>query len=167
MSGRLIVFSGPPCSWKSTLAAQLARKRELPHLEMDRTRRRLMPRSEHTREDRQIAYRAMLYAAELLLERGLDVVLDAPYGHAEDRRELSETAERTAARLFLIECAVSPEMAVERFRRRGPDAVRRDLTEERVKELVGSFHYQNTGLWLDTNLLPAEVCLQRVEAYVG
>ncbi len=167
MPGRLIVFSGPPCSWKSTLAALLAGKTGLPHLEMDRARARLLPRAGHTREDRRVAYRAMLFAAEPLLERGLDVILDAPYGHEEDRREVEETAARTGAGFFLIECEVPEDTAAERFLRRGPDPVRRDLTGQRVRELVRDFRYRNTGLRLDTGRLTLEECFQRIEAYLG
>src|SRR3954447_6608285 len=85
---RLIVFSGPPCSGKSTLAAEVARRLSLPHLSMDATRRRILPDAPHTRADRQAAYRAMHWAAELLLDAGASAVLDAPYGHAEDRADL-------------------------------------------------------------------------------
>ena len=63
----LIVFAGPPCAGKSTLAAEVARRRDLPVLSMDATRRRILPAAAHTRADRQVAYRAMHLAAELLL----------------------------------------------------------------------------------------------------
>jgi len=73
---------------------------------MDATRQRLLPGASHTRADRAVAYRAMLFAAELLLGVGAGAVLDAPYGHAEDRADLARVA---AGQWKLIECRVSPE----------------------------------------------------------
>jgi len=110
------VFAGPACSGKSTLAAEVARRRGWPHLSMDATRQRLLPGASHTRADRAVAYRAMLFAAELLLGVGAGAVLDAPYGHAEDRADLARVA---AGQWKLIECRVSPEAAVARLRARG------------------------------------------------
>ena len=62
---------------------------------------------------------------------------------------------------------VSIRTAAERFLRRGPDPVRRDLTGQRVRELVRDFRYRNTGLRLDTGRLTLEECFQRIEAYLG
>jgi predicted kinase len=125
---------------------------------MDRTRALLIPDSPHDRRDRRIAYRAIHWAAELLLRCGQGVILDAPYGHEEERREVDEMAARIPARLRLIECSVSPETAVERFRMRGPDPIRRDLNEERVRELVRAYNYRRTGLLLDTDRKTVEEC---------
>ena len=158
-----IVFAGPPCSGKSTLAAELARRRRIPHLQLDTTRARIMPDSPHTRADRAVAYRAIHFAAELLLTNGLSVILDAPYGHPEDREEVFCIA---GADLRLIECRVSPETAVKRFRARGPDPIRIDLTPERVDAMVRAAEYSGAGLLLDTNVLTPDECLQRIEAFV-
>ncbi len=87
----LIVFAGPPCSGKSTLAAELARRRGLPHLSMDATRQRILPGT-HTAADRRAAYRAMHWATELLAHAGASVILDAPYRLPEDREELARLA---------------------------------------------------------------------------
>lgn len=163
---KLIVFSGPACSGKSTLAAQLSLELGIPHLAMDQTRARLMPDSPHTREDRAVAYRAMHFAAELLVGGGQSVILDAPYGHRQDRQELEAIVSRAGARLFLIECQVSPEVALERFRQRerGP---RMDLTEERVTELVRAFRYGGQGLLLDTGSLDRDGCLALIRQYLA
>jgi predicted kinase len=161
----LIVFAGPACSGKSTLAAEVARRRGWPHLSMDATRQRLMPTASHTRADREVAYRAMLFATELLLDAGSGAVLDAPYGHAEDRAELGRIG---GGKWKLIECRVSEDVAVERLRVRGiPDPVRPDLTEERVVRLNREYRYTGEGLLLDTSELSVEECLARIESYIS
>jgi predicted kinase len=160
----LIVFAGPACSGKSTLAAEVARRRGWPHLSMDATRQRLLPGASHTRADRAVAYRAMLFAAELLLGVGVGAVLDAPYGHAEDRADLARVA---AGQWKLIECRVSPEAAVARLRARGiPDPTRPDLTEARVVRLNREYRYTGEGLLLDTDKLSVEECLARIASYL-
>lgn len=160
----LIVFAGPACSGKSTLAAEVARRYGWPHLSMDATRQRLMPAAKHTRADRAIAYRAMLFAAELLLDAGAGAVLDAPYGHAEDRAELARAA---GGKYKLIECRVSEEAAVERLGARGiPDPSRPDLTEERVIRLNREYRYTGEGLLLDTGKLSVAECLAAIEGYL-
>ena len=156
----LIVFAGPPCSGKSTLAAELARRLGAPHLSMDATRQRILPGAAHTRADREVAYRAMHFAAELLLAAGASAILDAPYGHREDREEIARIG---GAQLKRIECRVTPETAVRRFLERGPDAIRLDLTEELVAQMVRDYEFVGDGLTLDTELLSREECLARIE----
>jgi adenylate kinase family enzyme len=147
-----IAFTGPPCAGKSTLAAEVARQLGLPHLSMDATRQRLLPDAAHTRADREVAYRAMEWAAEMLP----DVVLDAPYGHDEDYAGL------VRLRAVVIECRVSPETAVRRFRERGPDAVRKDLTEDVVRRMVEEYHYRGGALVIDTERVSAAESVDRV-----
>ncbi len=155
----LIVFAGPPCSGKSTLAARLARRLGIPHLSMDATRERILPGAAHTRDDRRAAYRAMHLAAELLLDAGAGAILDAPYGHPEDREELARIAR---GRMRMVECRISPEEAVRRFRARGPDAVRLDLTEEIVERMAREYRYSGEGITLDTEAMSEEECLGRL-----
>ena len=131
---------------------------------MDATRRRILPAAAHTRADRQVAYRAMHLAAELLLAAGASAILDAPYGHQEDREELARIAADADVRL--IECRVSPETAVSRFRQRGPDPVRLDLTEELVRRMVREYRYTRAGLMVDTEAESQRECLERIENYL-
>ena len=161
----LIVFAGPACSGKSTLAAEVARRRGLPHLSMDATRQRILPDAAHTRADRAVAYRAMHFAAELLVGAGAGAVLDAPYGHPEDRAEMVRVS---GGKYRLIECRVAVETAVERLRARGiPDPSRPDLNEELVARLHREYPYSGEGLLVDTDRAPFEVNLRRIEQWLG
>jgi len=153
----VIAIAGPPCAGKSTVAAALARRLGVTHLSMDGVRRRILPGAAHTRADRQVAYRAMLMAAELLHAAGAGVILDAPYGHQEDRDALAEL------RPLWVECRVSPDEAVRRFRARGFDAERPDLTEEVVRESAETYRYRDAAIVLDTEAMDVEECVNAVE----
>ena len=164
--GLLIVIAGPPCSGKSTVADELSRCLGIPCLSMDGVRKRILPGAAHTRADREVAYRAMHLAAEYALRGGGSIILDAPYGHIEDRRELSSIGDVTRARLLLVELSVSPEMAARRLRERGPDAERPDLTEESVAHSAREYPYSGGGLRLDTDALRPDEALQHVFAWI-
>lgn len=166
MSGRLIVFSGPACTGKTELGARLAARLGAPQLQMDATRARLMPDSTHTRADRRVAYRAMHFAAELLLERGATVILDAQYGHPEDREEVEQICARTGSGLYLIECRVDPELAARRFRDRPASHPGLDLTQELVIEMARAFPYSGRGLMIDTGEISIGECERRIREYL-
>ena len=157
----VIVIAGPPCAGKSTIAAQVSRRLGIPHLSMDAVRQRLLPGAAHTRADRKVAYRAMLMAAELLHGAGKSVILDAPYGHQEDRDALA------AVDPLWVECKVSPAVAVKRLRARGIDPERPDLTEKIVRESAENYRYAEGTLVLDTERLSTDECVSRVEVLVA
>ncbi len=165
MKPALVIFAGPPCSGKSTLGALLAKRQDIVHLEMDAFRLRLLPEAAHTREDRQVAYRGMHYAAQLLLERGHSVIVNAGYGHPEDRAEAAAVAARTGARLLLAEFTLPLEVALERAGARRGVHPGHDLTDERVTELVLSFPYTGAGVTIDSTQ-PVSECLERLEDYL-
>ncbi|MGA1998149.1 MAG: ATP-binding protein [Bryobacteraceae bacterium] len=161
----LIVFTGPPCSGKSTLAAELARRHGWEHLSMDATRQRILPGT-HTEADRHAAYRAMHFAAELLARAGRSVILDAPYRQLGDRDDLARAVAAGGARLKWIECHVAPETASARQRIRGYDAERADLNEPEVAERAHQHPYTGQGLLLETGEFSPEDCLRQVEDYL-
>ena len=163
----LIVLAGPPCSGKSAVGEPLSRRLAIPYLSMDAARQRILPGAAHTRADREAAYRAMHLAAECVLRAGGSMILDAPYGHDEDRRELNALADRERARLFLVEFRVSPEVAAKRLRERGPDTERPDLTEEIVSESANAYPYTNMGLLLDTQAISIGQATDRICAWLG
>ncbi len=167
MSGRLVVFAGPACAGKTELAESLAVCLGAPRLEMDATRARLMPDSPHTRADRRVAYRAMAYAAELLLRCGQTVILDAPYGHPEDRDDLRALVRGSGAAFSLIECKVSPEIAARRFDERPADHPGLDLTRERVLDMAQTYPYTGLGLTVDTGICSPGECLRAIEEYLA
>jgi predicted kinase len=159
----IVVVAGPPCSGKSTIGEALAAKRQMVHLEMDAVRVRLMPDSPHTRHDRQIAYRAMHFMAEVLAERGQDLILDACYGHEEDRAEVARIAARLGVPLLAVECHVPLQAALERHRARCEAHPGLDLTEERVEEMVGGYVFSGDAVAVD-GARPVEEGLERIEA---
>jgi hypothetical protein len=133
---------------------------------MDSFRRRLIPDSPHHHEHIDIAYRAMHYAADLLLEQGMSIMVDSTYSRSEQRREIESIAVRTGARLVPIQCRVPPAVAVNRFRRRSTDHPALDLDERRVARLAAEYPYLDSCLLVDTTGSIAS-CLLLVDHYLS
>ena len=75
-------------------------------------------------------------------------------------------AARAAAPLYLVQCRVSPDVAVRRWAERGPDNIRLDLSAERVYSDAATYPYCGCGLVLDTAAEPLEQSVARVIAYL-
>lgn len=140
MQTRFVVVAGPPCAGKSFVARHVSNELAAPHLEMDRFRRRVLPLSDLRVEHRDIAYRAMHVAAELMAPLCPVLILDATYTAAVCRRDLMQVVERVKGGLYVIECHVDATVAVERFVRRG-DHPAVDLTPQRVAMLADGYRY--------------------------
>jgi predicted kinase len=159
MSAKIIIFSGPPCSGKTTLAEKYAKRAGLTYLQMDEIRQRLFPESDNRFEHRQASYSQMHIRAEQILQKGLPVILDATYGRKEQRLSIEQITHETKAKVFLIECHVTPREAKKRFKSRTPTHPALDLTEQRVYHLAIDYPYypdcesclklQTTGQKLD------------------
>ncbi len=167
MPPQIVLFSGPACSRKSTLARDLSRRTGWPHLEMDAARVALLPDAPHTRSDREIALRAMLWTSRMLIECGHSVILDAQYRRSEDRRGVYRLGFDLGVPVRLIEASVSPDQAARWFLERGPDPVRRDLTEQIVRQGAADFPFSRDGLFLRTGQLSPEQCLRQIEVYLS
>lgn len=161
----IVVVAGPPCSGKSTLAREISRKTGLIHLEMDTVRRRLLPDADHGKRNRDIAYRAMHLTAETVLRSGGAVIADATYGPARHRKEIEEICRRTAAKLYLVECSVSAEVAAARYAARAGSHPASDLDAERVRDLANAYPFFGAGLELDA-AFATEERLERALAYL-
>lgn len=137
---RFVVVAGPPCAGKSSLARRLSSVLDAPHLQMDQFRLRAIPDSDLRVEHRDIAYRAMHLAAELMAARCGALVLDATYTARRCRADLAGVVRRAGASLFVVECHAAAATAVERFLRRGAHPAA-DLTGARVAALAAAYPY--------------------------
>lgn len=139
---QLIVLSGPPCSGKSTLAEQLAAIFGAIVLDIDQVREGVIPNSEQSQEDRDIAYRCMHLVSQKLLEVGANhVILTATYSRRNPRQWLRSLADSESAQVCVLACQVSPEIAISRFRSRKPGHPAVDLTEDSVQRQVIDYPY--------------------------
>lgn len=164
MTAKLVALAGPPCSGKSSIAEAIQKKFDLHWLQLDLILRQLMPNSQHGRADRDVAYKAMHLTAEELLRGGRSVLLDATYSAGEHRSTVEALVTALAVPLYLIECQVSPDVATRRFADRPPHLAR-DLTEERVRDVVSRYCYAGRGLTLsETN--PFAANLAQAEDYL-
>jgi predicted kinase len=139
---QLIVLSGPPCSGKSTLAGQLAAIFGALVLDIDQVRQIVIPNSQQSQEDRDIAYRCMHLVSEKLLDVGANaILLTATYSRRNPRQWLRSLADSKSAQVCILACKVSPEIAIARFRSRAPGHPAVDLTEGLVQRQVMDYPY--------------------------
>ncbi|HKX33224.1 MAG TPA: AAA family ATPase [Blastocatellia bacterium] len=148
---RIIVFCGPPLSGKSTLAALYGAETGVPVMEMDLIRQRLMPDSQQSKQDRDIAYGCMHFTAEQLLRHGIpEVALVATYTRRDIRRALIETVAQCETQLYVLQFRVSVEAAAKRFAARATGHAAVDLTAQSVRAQAADYPYDDAAPILDT-----------------
>ena len=162
---QLVIFCGPPCSGKSTLARKIQEETGFKSLGLDEIQSRLIPKSTHTNEERDIAYREMHRMAERLLVTGFNVILDATYARPKMLDDLQKLIFATNVAAFTLQCRVDPATAIERFWVRLGGHQARDLTAARVQRLAQEFHYRSFGLTVDTTR-SREESLVLIRAYL-
>lgn len=158
---KLVVFGGPPCTGKSAVGRALG----WAHLEMDDARATLLPEAAHTREDRRIAYRAVLWAADHLLRHVDVVIVNGGFGHEEDRARCREVARAHGAEICWVEFTAPLAVLIERNRARRAHHPGLDLTDERVEEIVRGYPWSGAGLTVDSTRT-VEECAEAVRRFV-
>jgi predicted kinase len=170
----LIVFAGPPLSGKSALSTAIESKyREqdpdsVTRIAMDDIRSTTLKDSDHTKPDRNIAYRRTLSEADKALRNNKSrIILDATYMPLEHRQALAELAKKWSVGIYLVECQVSPEDAVDRFWHRPHGHAGRDLTATRVRDIAAKFQFYGGGLLVDTSKDTVENCVASIDIYLN
>ncbi|MEM9729619.1 MAG: AAA family ATPase, partial [Myxococcota bacterium] len=118
---RLIAVGGMIASGKSTVAAEAARLMSAPRLSSDRTRKRLLGKEPHesmqvdawtgayTREATNALYAELARRAEVVLESGRSVIVDASFRTRALRGAIRQLACRLDVPFTLIECVAPRE----------------------------------------------------------
>jgi len=158
---KLVMFGGPPCTGKSSVAALLGEA----HLAMDEARMALLPDAAHTRADRMVAYRAIHWAAGKLLASVEVVICDGGYVHEEDRAACRAVADAVGASFYTVEFTAPLGVLLERNRRRRAHHPGLDLTDARVAEIVAAYPWSRAGIVVD-GTEPMEKCADAVRAYL-
>ena len=133
----LYVFFGLIASGKSTLAMAWADHKQLPYYNSDRIRKELAGLSPTTRRRDSVdmgiysrdfsrrTYGLLHQKAEMHLQQGESVILDASYQYAGDRQNLQELVKSMHGRVCFILCECPETEMLRRMKRRqkDPDAV--------------------------------------------
>ncbi|MEO3859916.1 AAA family ATPase [Acrocarpospora sp. B8E8] len=126
----LVLVGGSPGAGKSTLAGAIADRLGYTVLGSDQTRKELAgiaagrsaaaPFGEgiYRREWTERTYDELLARAEMLLQRGESVILDASWIDVAHRQAAERVAQRCAADLVALRCTVLPQIAAERLAHR-------------------------------------------------
>ena len=114
----LIVLSGLPGSGKSHLAREIARRYPIAVLESDALRKALVERPSYSQRESARLFAVCHALLERLLLRRIPVLFDATNLKEIHRRPLYEIAERTGARLLVIEVRAAEDLVRRRMESR-------------------------------------------------
>ena len=127
----LVVVSGLPGTGKSRFSVSLAERVGFVVLESDALRKVLFPLPDYSTKESTRLFRAIHHLIQRLLNRGVPVILDATTLSEAHREQLYSIAERTGARLVLVEMKAPAELVYSRLEerrslRKEDDSVRSD-----------------------------------------
>src|SRR5207247_6726639 len=110
-----IVASRLPASGKSHLAREIARRHPFAVVESDALRKALVTRPSYSQQENARLFAACHALLERLLLRGIPVLFDATNLKEIHRRLLYQIAERTGARLLVVEVRAGEELVRRRM----------------------------------------------------
>jgi len=114
----LVVLSGLPASGKSHLAREITRRHPLAVIESDSLRKALVKRPSYSGQESARLFAACHALLEDLLSRGVPCLFDATNLKEAYRRPLYEIAERTGARLLIVEVRAADDVISRRLEAR-------------------------------------------------
>ena len=114
----LIILSGLPGTGKSYFCSRLVQKKSFTVLESDRLRKVLFKKPYHSDAESARLYIAINHLMEQLLKEKMAVILDATNLNERHRQHLYNIAERTQARLIIVEVKAPPKLVKERLVKR-------------------------------------------------
>lgn len=114
----LIVVSGLPGTGKSYFCRRLAERTPVAILESDALRKLLFPSPTYGSEESAYLFRAIHSLVSELLREGRTLVLDATNLSEYHREHLYHIAERSGAKLIVVQLYAAPELVYRRLRSR-------------------------------------------------
>jgi len=163
----LIVVTGAPASGKSTLAAPLAARLQLPLIAKDELKEALWEHVGPGDRERFLAYgRAsyplMLLVARLVLRAGGSAVMEGNFTPEWAAEELRGLQKEAPFRFVQVLCAADPAICLERYRERALSDGRHPMHRVGGEESEASFERRlREGLW-DTPI-PLDGAVFRVD----
>jgi len=170
--GWCIWITGLPGSGKSTIARKLQEQLEnlgvkTQILSSDMLRKFATPKPKYTEEEREIVYGSLVFTAKMLVENGVNVIIDAT-GNRRRYRNLARESIRNFAEIYL-KCPL--QICMEREMRRketyyAPREVYKKALRGESKTVPGlGAPYEeslNPELVLDTDKLSPEECVKKI-----
>jgi predicted kinase len=114
----IIVVSGLPGTGKSYFCRRLAGRLPFVILESDALRKRLFRAPTHSANESAYLFRTIHYLIEVLLKKGIPVILDATNLSERHREPIYSIAEHSNARLVLVNVEAPPELVKKRLKTR-------------------------------------------------
>jgi diguanylate cyclase (GGDEF)-like protein len=157
----LLAVGGLIASGKSTLAEQLGVQMAAPVVDTDRTRKWMMGvtptrpvheapwQGAYDSATTERVYAEVLRRAEVVLQSGRSVIVDASFRSAATRNAVRDLAKKHGVPFLFVECRVDPEVARARL-------VRRKLAESVSDGRVDIFDAFRESFEVTTDVLPAE-----------
>lgn len=165
-------LTGLPGAGKSVISEALKEKLnekgvKVQIIRMDEFRKYVTPNPQYTDEERQLVYNAFSYAAKLLVDNGINMIMDAT-GNLRKYRSLANEIIQNFYEIYL-KCPL--DIAIERERKRSktkgaPENIYKKALEGEAENVPGlQVEYEvakNPGLIIQTDKYGIEECAEKI-----
>lgn len=155
----LTLICGLPGVGKTLFAKELARRIGAEYLSSDSIRIKALEKRTYSEEEKGMVYGLMAEEAEMLLQQGKSVILDATFYLEKFRNLMRRAAEENNVQLNIIECVLDEAELKRRIEKRGKEKTESEadfevyLSVKKEYEAIKAEHLViDTALRLDQNL---------------